>query len=162
MIVRRAVLALGVAFVGAPAFGGTLGTLSLTVGDTVQSLVITDEFSGVETWWNTGGVSIRVRGQNGGSVQLTFTENGPGPAEGPHITIVGGNGAEWQDVSGTMRVLLERADNRPPQYALTGTFSGQLEPVAGGTSLPFSGRFEALLPRQDFAPTPGPGEVPGN
>lgn len=162
MIVRRAFLALGVAYLAAPAFGGTLGILSLTVGDTAQSLVITDEFSGVETWWNTGGVSIRVRGQNGGSVQLTFTESGPGPADGPHITIVGGNGAEWQDVSGTMRVELLRADDRRPQYAVTGTFAGQLEPVAGGASLPFSGQFEAVLPRQDFAPTPGPGEVPGN
>ena len=162
MIARRAFLALGLVILAVPAFGGTLGTLSLTVGDTAQSLLITDEFSGVDTWWNTGGVSIRLRGQNEGSVQLTFTENGPGLAEGPHITIVGGNGTEWQDVSGTMRVALQRADNRPPQFALTGTFSGQLEPVAGGSSMPFSGRFDAVLPRQDFAPTPGPGEVPGN
>ncbi|MCB1397989.1 MAG: hypothetical protein KDJ98_18885 [Rhodobacteraceae bacterium] len=162
MIWKHGFVAVGLLVAAGPVWADVLGEMTFRIADHSQTRPVTDERAGLDTWWNTGGVSIHMTGQNGGTVLLTFTENGSGPAQGPHLAMIAGDGSAWQDVSGSMTVDLTRADNRPPRFSIAGSFSGRIEPVAGGPSYPISGRFDVLLPRQDFAPTPGPGDVPGH
>lgn len=161
MISRLGIMAVGFMAAGAPVLAEVLGDMTFVIAGDSQTRPVTDERAGLDTWWNTGGVSIHMNGRNGGTVLLTFTENGVGAAQGPHVTMIAGDGSAWQDVSGSLRVDLTRADNRPPLFSIAGSFSGRIEPVSGGRSYPTSGRFDVVLPRQDFAPTPGPGDVPG-
>lgn len=161
VISKLCLMTLGFMAVGAPVFADVLGEMTFTIADRSQTRPVTDERAGLDTWWNTGGVSIQMNGRNGGTVVLTFTETGVGPAEGPHVMMIAGDGSAWQDVDGSMTVDLTRADNRPPLFSIAGSFSGRIEPVGGGGSFSISGRFDVVLPRQDFAPTPGPGDMPG-
>lgn len=145
-----------------PAFSDQIGELSLTIGSRSQTRPITDALAGVDTWWNVGAVSIHVVGAAAGIILLTFGEDGTGPATGAHLTITAADGTPWQDVDGSLSVQISRADNIPPNFAIAGRFEGRIEPVAGGASHPVSGRFDVVLPRQNFAPTPGPDAQPGN
>jgi hypothetical protein len=150
------------ALAAAPAFSEQIGELSLTIGARSQTQPITDDLAGVDTWWNVGAVSIHVVGAAGGIILLTFGEDGTGPATGARLNITAADGSSWQDVDGSLRVQITRADNIPPNFAIAGRFEGRIEPVAGGASHPVSGRFDVVLPRQDFAPTPGPDAGSGN
>lgn len=160
---RAKALCLTLALIGAAAPGAaeTLGKLDISIAGKRQSLKVTDARAGQDTYWNVGSVSIHVTGKNGGTIQLMFEENGTGRGRGARLSVVAADGGLWQDSDGSLKVDITRADNRPPKFAVAGTFSGMIEPVKGGTAYPVSGSFDVLLPRQDFAPTPGPDEVPG-
>ncbi|MEZ5752104.1 MAG: hypothetical protein R3D60_09085 [Paracoccaceae bacterium] len=166
MSLKTLSLAAWLALAPVPALCEQIGELSLTIGSRAQTRPVTDDLAGVDTWWNVGAVSIHVVGAAGGTILLTFGEDGTGPARYPHLNITAADGSLWQDVDGSMRVQITRADNIPPHFSIAGHFEGRIEPVAGGTSHPVSGRFDVVLPRQNFAPTPGPDAVldsgPGN
>ena len=155
---RGSVIFLSVLIAGAPAMAKDIGSLEITISGRKERLTIDDSRAGVQTFWAVGPVSLYVDAGDGSSVHLTFNENGTGAAEAPHITITSEDGSVWSDVEGTLSATITRADNLPPKFRIAGTFKGRIE--NGETRHKISGRFEALLPRQDFAPTPGPDSVP--
>ena len=63
-----------------PALAEKTGTLDLSIAGRKQTLTIDDSSAGVDTYWNVGPVSILVKGKKGGTILLTFDENGLGPA----------------------------------------------------------------------------------
>jgi len=162
MSLKTLFVASWLAIAAAPAFSEEIGAFSLTIGSQSQTRPITDDLAGIDTWWDVGAVSIHVVGAAGGIILLTFGEDGTGPATGARLNITAADGSSWQDVDDSLRVQITRADNIPPRFAIAGQFEGRIEPVSGGTSHPVSGRFDVVLPRQNFAPTPGPDAVPGN
>lgn len=137
-----------------PIFADRLGTLHLAINGKSQRVTIDDSSAGVDTYWAVGPVSIFGSGGNGGTVLLTFDEDGTGAARAPRLTITTASGQVWQDVDGSLSVTLTRADNLPPQFAVDGSFAGTIEHA--GKRVPVKGTFQVLLPRQDFAPTPPP------
>lgn len=155
---RAMVIFLSMMSAGAPAMAKDIGILEITIAGRKERLVIDDSRAGVDTYWGVGPVSLYVDAGKGSSVHLTFNENGTGPAEGPRITIISEDGSVWTDVDGTLSGTITRADNVPPKFDIAGTFKGRIE--NSGKSLKISGRFNALLSRQEFAPTPGPDPVP--
>jgi hypothetical protein len=133
---------------------GPLGTLQLVIGGTPFQMVIPDSTAGQATWWNLGPVALLAVGPNGGIVRLEFDEDGVGATKAASLAMTDASGGAWADLEDTLTVTLTRAANAPPNFDIAGTFKGEL--ARGERRIGVSGRFQALLPRRDFAPTPPP------
>lgn len=138
----------------APALAETLGKMEITIAGRKQTLKIDDSSAGVDTFWAVGPVSILVQGNKGGTIQIGFDEEGVGLARGGYMIVTSADGSIWQDVDGSFSVTVTRADNVPPRFSVAGQFEGVIE--YNGITHPVTGRFDVLLPRQNFAPTPPP------
>jgi hypothetical protein len=153
-LARISVVLVSVALGAAPAMAETLGQMEITIAGRHQILKIDDSSAGVDTYWAVGPVSILVRGKKGGTIQIGFDEDGVGPARGGYLIVTSADGSIWQDVDGSFSVTVTRADNVPPRFSVAGQFKGVIE--YNSITHPVAGRFDVLLPRQNFAPTPPP------
>lgn len=139
-------------FAGSAALAEALGTVKLRIGGSRYSMTIPDHTGGTDSYWAVGPVSILALGPQGGTLRLTFDENGKGLASGVTIELRDKDGNLWVEGDVESTVTLTRAANIPPDFGIAGTFDAKLG--QNGTTAEISGSFKAVLPRQDFAPTP--------